>query len=161
MSESLWIMRHGEAAPGWPDAQRELTVHGQQEVVRMAEWLTSTLEEQRLERLHIAASPYVRARQTAAIVAERLGRPVDTLPLITPNDPPEPVIDWLQHNADGVPWLLVSHMPLVGALTGRLIEGGIRSSLAMPTAAIAALEADVWAAGCARLTALRHPAAPG
>jgi len=154
----LWIMRHGQAAPGSPDAARELTAAGRAEAARMADWLAGSLDESQRRALRLVASPYRRARQTAAIVAERLGVAVETLEFITPDDPVEPVIDWLQQAADETPVLLVSHMPLVGALTGRLVEGDRRSSLPMPTAAIVALEAEVWAAGCAELRAFRHPA---
>lgn len=158
MSAALWIMRHGEAAPGSPDAQRELTAHGREEVARMADWLASTLDGSQHGELRVAVSPYRRARQTAEIVAERLDRPVEVLERFTPNDPLEPVVDWLQGNAASTPWLLIGHMPLVGALSACLVDGDPRASLPMPTAAIAALEADVWAAGCARLVAFRHPA---
>jgi phosphohistidine phosphatase len=158
VSLSLWIMRHGQAAPGHPDPQRPLTDTGRWEVARMATWLAETLDDAQLARLQIAASPYRRAQQTAAIVAEQLAKPVQELALITPDDPVEPVLDWLQAHAMASPWLLVSHMPLVGALTGRLVEGDSRSSLPMPTAAVAGLEAEVWAAGCAQLRVFRHPA---
>lgn len=157
LSAGLWIMRHGEAAPGHPDPQRELTAHGRDEVARMADWLAATVESSQLAELRIAASPYRRAQQTADIVAERLGKSIETLGIITPNDPVEPVIDWLQDNAAATPWLLIGHMPLVGALTSRLVDGDPRGSRPMPTAAIAGLQAVVWAAGCARLVSFRHP----
>ncbi|WP_048308221.1 phosphohistidine phosphatase SixA [Halomonas sp. PR-M31] len=153
----LWIMRHGEAAPGHPDARRELTEQGHAEVMAMAKWLATTLAASR-DQLRIVASPYVRAQQTAAIVAEQLDTRADTLSMITPDDPIEPIIDWLQEKAQQTPLLLVSHMPLVGALSGRLVESDPRSSLRMPTAAIATLQADVWAAGCAELIDFRCPA---
>ena len=153
----LCIMRHGQAVSGHPDAERDLTGHGRAEVARMAEWLVETLDAAHRIRLRIVASPYRRARQTAEIVAERLGGEFATLSLITPDEPVEPVIDWLQDEALEIPHLLVSHMPLVGALSARLVEGDPRGSLPMPTAAIALLQAEVWAAGCARMNAFRHP----
>ncbi|MFC3282983.1 phosphohistidine phosphatase SixA [Litchfieldella rifensis] len=159
MAERLWIMRHGEAGPGQPDPERQLTPHGKQEAARMATWLyASERFTSGRPPLRLAASPYRRARQTASIVAERLGIEVETLPLITPDAPIEPIIDWLQQHAMGAPWLLVSHMPLVGELTGRLVEGDMRARHGFPTAAIASLEADVWAAGCARLSDFHTPA---
>lgn len=161
MTQQLWIMRHGQAAPGCPDPQRSLTDAGQHEASRMAAWLHAALDEAQRHRLAIVASPYRRAQQTAAVMAERLARPVETLNLITPDDPVDPVIEWLQIRCVDKPCLLVSHMPLVGELTGRLVEGDPRSSLPMPTAAIAGLEAEVWAAGCARLHVFRYPAELG
>nr|WP_299246332.1 phosphohistidine phosphatase SixA [uncultured Halomonas sp.] len=153
----LWIMRHGEAGGGHPDSRRELTQRGRHEVSSMAQWLAMALETSR-EQVRIVASPYVRAQQTAAIVAERLGSQVEGLAMITPDDSVQPVIDWLQEDAQQGPLLLISHMPLVGMLSGRLVEGDLRSNLPMPTAAIAALQAEVWAAGCAELIDFRCPA---
>ncbi|WP_227368742.1 phosphohistidine phosphatase SixA [Halomonas sp. M20] len=153
----LWIMRHGEAAQGTPDSRRELTQRGRDEVSSMAKWLAASLDTSR-DRLRILASPYVRAQQTAAIVAEQLGTQVESLAMITPDDPVQPVIEWLQEDAQQGPLLLISHMPLVGRLSGRLVEGDLRSSLRMQTAAIAALQAEVWAAGCAELLDFRSPA---
>lgn len=168
MTQSLWIMRHGQAAAGRPDEERELTAQGREEAALMADWLARSLSASQAGGLRIAASPYRRAQQTASIVAEHLGKPVETLALITPNDSVEVVIDWLQadqagtyekaEEAEQTSWLLVSHMPLVGSLTGRLVEGDPRSQLPMPTAAIVTLQADVWAAGCAELCTFRYPA---
>lgn len=155
MAERLLVMRHGEAGPGHPDVERELTGHGQQEVRRMAAWLA---DRDDLAGLRLLASPYRRARQSAAALAEALEAEVETLPLITPDDPPQAVADWLLEQSPGRPLLLVSHMPLVGALTGLLVEGRSDLGLAFPTAGVAELEAEVWAAGCARLARFMTPA---
>lgn len=155
MAERLLIMRHGEAGPGAPDAERELTGRGRREAERMAAWLA---ERDDLAGLRLLASPYRRARQTAAIVGEALGLEAEALSFITPDDPPRAVADWLLAQPQGRPLLLVSHMPLVGALTGLLVEGRADRGLGFPTAAVAELEADVWAAGCARLVDFVSPA---
>ncbi|GAB2784469.1 phosphohistidine phosphatase SixA [Halomonas shantousis] len=154
----LLIMRHGEAAPGFPDEQRRLTARGEEEAERMARWLRSRLDDRGRQALRIAASPLVRAQQTAKRVAEALGKEIETVSCLTPDDPPEAVIDWLQEHGDDTPWLLVSHMPLVGSLVGRLVDGERRASRPMATATVALLEADVWAAGCAQLIDWRAPA---
>ncbi|MDY7115696.1 phosphohistidine phosphatase SixA [Halomonas sp. SSL-5] len=148
MAERLLIMRHGEAGPGRPDAGRELTDRGQQEARRMAAWLATRDE---LAGLRLLASPYRRARQTAAIVGEALEVEPEVLSIITPDDSPRAVADWLLEHSAGGPLLLVSHMPLVGALAGLLVEGRADRGLGFPTAGVAELEAEVWAAGCARL----------
>ncbi|MCI0511464.1 phosphohistidine phosphatase SixA [Chromohalobacter marismortui] len=153
----LYIMRHGEAAPGRPDSERSLTEHGEQEARAMAAWLSDMLPGDVRTTLRIVASPYRRAQQTAQWMATPLERPVETLPIITPDDPLEPLLDWLQQEVAHTPCLLVSHMPLVGALVGRLVEGDVRASQPMPTATVAALEADVWAAGCATLRQWQSP----
>ncbi|MBE0488208.1 MAG: phosphohistidine phosphatase SixA [Halomonas sp.] len=155
MAERLLILRHGEAGPGRPDAERELTGRGHDEARRMAAWLA---ERDDLAGARLLASPFVRARQTAAIMGERLGVRVETLSILTPDDDSTAVADWLLGQPGGGPLLLVSHMPLVGALVGLLVEGRAERGPGFPTAALAELEADVWAAGCARLVRLIAPA---
>ncbi|SEM62819.1 phosphohistidine phosphatase SixA [Halomonas caseinilytica] len=156
MAETLLIMRHGEAGAGSPDAARELTPRGHREATRMATWLAGR-DDLELSRLRLLASPYQRAQQTAAHIAEALGLTVEPLSLITPDDPPGAVLDWLLEASPEAPVMLVSHMPLVGALTGLLVEGRSDHGLGLPTAAIAELEAEVPAAGCARLTRFTTP----
>ncbi len=154
MAERLLIMRHGEAGPGSPDAERELTPRGLQQVRRVAQWLSRRDD---LAGLRLLASPYRRARQSAAVLGESLGVEVETLSIITPDDSPHAVADWLLELPQGRPLMLVSHMPLVGALAGVLVEGREDGGLGFPTAAVAELEADIWAAGCARLARFVTP----
>ncbi|MCE8020617.1 phosphohistidine phosphatase SixA [Halomonas sp. MCCC 1A11036] len=154
MTGRLYIMRHGEAAPGYPDSERELTARGRGEAERMARWLGARVAKG--ARLYV--SPYVRARQTALPLAEALGAEPEVLPIITPDDAPEAVCVWLLANADEAPIVLVSHMPLVGLLTGLLVEGRGDHGLAFPTAAVVELDSTVWAAGCARLHRFTTPA---
>lgn len=154
MSEPLLIMRHGEAAPGHPDVSRELTARGHDEAVRMAAWLAGRND---LARLRLVASPFVRAQQTAAPIAAALGAVLETQPGLTPDDAPAAVIDWLLAEPDDRPLLLVSHMPLVGALTGLLVEGRADRGVGFATAAVAELAGDVRAAGCLRLAGFTSP----
>ena len=107
----LLIMRHGEA--GWhaQDERRELTDAGRQQVARVA----AQLAEGDFRPELIWCSPLVRARQTAAIVAERLNCPIEEKLFITPDDDPARCLDALLVNTAS-PLLLVSHMPLVRGL---------------------------------------------
>lgn len=156
-AERLLIMRHGEAAPGAPDAERVLTARGEREAEGMGRWLAARGDLD-LARLRLVASPYRRARQTAARIAAPLGLEVETLARITPDDAPGAVIDWLLDEPDDRPLLLVSHMPLVAALTGLLVEGRAERGPGFVTAAVAELTAEVHAAGCARLARFTTPA---
>ena len=147
MTGRLYIMRHGEAALGYPDPERQLTARGHAEAEQTAEWLGGQVG--RDVRLYV--SPYVRARQTALPVARALGIEPQVLPMITPEDSPHAVCDWLMDKAQDGAIVMISHMPLVGALTGLLVEGRPEHGPGFPTAAVAELESDVWAAGCASL----------
>ncbi|MFQ3787725.1 phosphohistidine phosphatase SixA [Halomonas sp. A29] len=153
MSRRLFIMRHGEAGPGQPDSERVLTARGHAEAERMANWLG----QQPLEGVRLYASPFRRACQTASAVAKALGVEHEVLPIVTPDDSPLAVCDWLLANAGEAPIVLVSHMPLVGELTALLVEGRADRGVAFPTAAVAELDSEVWAAGCARLLRFTAP----
>lgn len=159
--ERLMIMRHGEAGSGRVDCDRELTRRGQAEVNKMGAWLAKCLGLSVSPRL--LASPYRRAQQSAALIAQALAgagitAEIETLDFITPDDSPEGVMDWLLEQPSGQSLLLISHMPLVGTLTGLLVEGRSGRGLGFATAAVAELEAEVWATGAARLARMITPA---
>jgi phosphohistidine phosphatase len=120
----LYLMRHGEAEGGRPDAARRLTAEGAAAVGRVA--ARAAAGGVRLDRVY--HSGLVRARQTAEIlaapldaaerVAERAG--------LTPSDPVAPLARWLLDPAmldDPGSMVLVSHLPLLDALAGRLVAG--------------------------------------
>ncbi|MEE1866609.1 MULTISPECIES: phosphohistidine phosphatase SixA [Pseudomonas] len=147
----LWVLRHGEAEPrANSDAQRRLTAHGREQVLRSA----ATLLGQELQV--ILASPYVRAQQTAALVHEALGfiKPVQTVPWLTPDSDPQEVISELE-KLDLQQVLLVSHQPLVSCLVG-MLEQGHRQGPPMSTASLAALEGEWPLAGLMTLRSLTH-----
>ncbi|WP_156886225.1 phosphohistidine phosphatase SixA [Halomonas sp. GT] len=154
---NMLIMRHGEAASGFPDHARPLTQRGEQEADTMAHWLSLRIKQDELPCPTIYASPFLRAQQTAQQICDALGAPLNTLAFITPEDSPSDVIDWLLNQSADAPIMLVSHMPLVGELVGLLVEGVPSQGVGFPTAAIAELEAEVWAAGCGQLKRFTQP----
>lgn len=166
MTERLVIMRHGEAGLGRVDRDRELTQQGRSETCLMGRWLAAQLSPQATgpsTGLRLVASPYRRAQQTAALVGDMLFESkikvgIETLGIITPDESPENIVDWLLEQPVGRPLILISHMPLVGALTGLLVEGRTDCGLGFSTAAMAELEGDVWASSAARLVRMTTPA---
>ncbi|NWE25256.1 phosphohistidine phosphatase SixA [Pseudomonas gingeri] len=147
----LWVLRHGEAEPQVrSDAERNLTAHGRQEVLRSAAHLIG----QPLTAIY--ASPYVRAQQTAQLVRDALGFEPEilTVPWLTPESHPSRVLEQLD-TADNL--LLVSHQPLVGSLIGLLEDGHLRTAQPMSTASLAELEGDWPLAGAMTLNSVRHP----
>lgn len=147
----LWIMRHGEAIAGTPDRARELTAHGEAQVAAMVERLAGG----RRKPTRLIASPYVRAQQTAAIMARELGLEIETHEGISPEGQPREVAEWLLKQTGEL--LVVSHMPLVAMLTGLLVEGREDQGRPFPTAGLAELDAEVWAGGCAQLINFSAP----
>lgn len=153
----LLLMRHGEAVAGAPDNQRRLSTQGEQEVTLMARWLADRVASKDSGQLRIIASPYTRAQQSADAVASALGGQVETYEGITPDDSPNAVCDWLMAQPDSDTLLLVSHMPLLGELTGVLTRGHAGFGVSFATAGVAELSADVWASGCADLISMTDP----
>ncbi|WP_437882029.1 phosphohistidine phosphatase SixA [Pseudomonas sp. LRF_L74] len=149
----LWLLRHGEAAArARSDAERPLTGHGVEQVIAQAR---AHLSGQRFT--DVLVSPYLRAQQTAALVAKALepatllARKVDW---ITPDDEPRKVLRMLD-SAIGDNILLVSHNPLLGALAGLLVHGNLQQPLALGTASLVELEGELLA-GAMTLKALHH-----
>nr|WP_284500491.1 histidine phosphatase family protein [Microbulbifer sp. GX H0434] len=146
----MLILRHGEAEPMQiDDAARQLTGRGRAQVAGICERRTEALSAVKA----IWASPFVRTRQTAEIVADKFGLSVKTEPLLIGDTRPQQVLDLLQRGSD-FPLLLVSHQPLVGSLVNGLCGTGNRYP--MGTASLASLSTEVWADGCAELDWLQH-----
>ena len=149
----LILFRHGEAGRASRDFDRCLTDHGIIEVRK-----TAAFAEDILAGAVAYVSPYIRARQTCDEIQRNVElQSVQGLDLITPDDEPEAVIEWLKLNArQDRPLLLVSHQPLVGRLLSLLVDGQEGGFYPMATASVAVLQADVWGRGLARLERLIH-----
>lgn len=122
MLTKLYFLRHGLADwPAWdkPDEERPLTPEG---IERMK------LEAKTIKRLKLApeailSSPLVRARQTADIVADRLGLPVKVSSLLAPGFNAQK-LDKLVREADAGALMLVGHEPDFSTTISQLIGGG-------------------------------------
>ena len=143
----LYIMRHGEA--GWDaptDAQRSLTAAGSAAVKAML----AAHREQLNGVKAIVSSPYLRARQTAALAADLLQVP--TLDTDAAFAPESPVVEALTQ-LEQLPWqglLLVAHQPLLGNLVATLTCGDARYAEPMAPGSLVVLELDWPAAGMAQ-----------
>ncbi len=144
----LLIMRHGEA--GWHtiDQQRELTDAGRINAGMVARQIAKS--PWRPDR--IWTSPLARARQTTAIVSELLNCPVTEKVFLTPDDDPGLCLDALLDEDSSSRLMLVSHMPLVGALATLLVDGHHRGIPFMTSQAVL-LDMPVTGPGCADLKA--------
>ncbi len=119
----LDLVRHGEAVAHHPggDAARPLTPRGESDIRRLAE----ALRADGWAPAYIAASPYLRAQQTAQLLADACDRTVATWGALEPDTPPQRVLDALL--AEG--WdaaahvVLVAHLPLVERVALALAAG--------------------------------------
>jgi phosphohistidine phosphatase len=115
----LYLVQHGEAKPEHEDPERGLTDEGRRDVEEVAAFLgTAGIAPDRIEH-----SGRLRARQTAEILASRLGPRggVREIRGIAPNDDPEPMRGRLDQEPASL--MLVGHLPYMGRLAGLLMAG--------------------------------------
>ena len=158
----LYILRHGVAVePGTPgyenDSTRPLTREGERELRHVAALLRK--REVRFDR--ILSSPFLRARQTAQIVAKDLKQEkrLDFSVALTPGGEVDVLIRQL-NGAKPAPEhvLLVGHEPYLSRLVSLLVSGGSGAALQLKKGGLCKLDADVLHAGhCARLLWLLTP----
>lgn len=123
----LLIVRHGVAEDresfarrGADDALRPLTKEGKIRVERVAGGLRRTVGKLTL----IGTSPFVRAAQTARIIASVTGGKVVTVDALAPEGTPAAFLGWLRGlDATGDTVAAVGHEPQLGALITWLLTG--------------------------------------
>ncbi|MBI3935315.1 MAG: phosphohistidine phosphatase SixA [Acidobacteria bacterium] len=129
----LYILRHGVAvareSPDFPDDDaRPLTPKGIKKLQQAVEGLIRT----GFEPDWIVTSPLVRAKETAAIVAEALPSkvPMDACDALRPGSSFADLQAFLTDHIDRRCVLLVGHEPDLGRLAARLIGAGPHGNLA-------------------------------
>ena len=124
----LDLLRHGQALPAGPagDRQRALSPAG----VSGLESLAAHLAREAWRPDRVFSSPYLRALQSAGIVAGAAAPAVavETLRALEPEREPSEVLDALvRHGVTAGHVLVVGHQPLLGLLVGHLtgVEQGL------------------------------------
>lgn len=141
----LLVIRHAAAeereafaATGEDDALRPLTTKGRRRMATGAKGLRRLVPTIDL----LAASPLVRAQQTAAIVARRYrGLVVETTETLVPGAAPSDFLSWL-HQQEGDVVAIVGHEPHLGMLATWLMTGFPESRMAFGKGAACLLELE-------------------
>jgi phosphohistidine phosphatase len=140
----LLIIRHGIAedaevfaATGEDDSQRPLTKAGKRKMKEVAAGLLEIVETLDI----IAASPLLRAQQTAEIVAKAYGDlPISTVEALSPGRDPSDLVDWLKQHDSAEVVAVVGHEPHLGMLVTWLMTEAHDSRVAMSKGGAALLE---------------------
>jgi phosphohistidine phosphatase len=114
------VIRHGTAEDRAPsDADRALTPSGRAEAERAADRVAQTDPPPD----SIVSSPYLRARQTAEVVAARVGLAgqIELDAALVPDAPPAGVRDLLARLSDRRHVVLVAHEPILSAACALLL----------------------------------------
>jgi phosphohistidine phosphatase len=162
---NIFILRHGKAvergAKGFPhDADRPLTREGRDRLRR----IVKALKRMEVRPDAIFTSPYLRARQTAEVVAEGLGlggyRIVDTEALAPGGSPRVLVRELRNHKPALRDVLLTGHEPDLSRLISLLATGQPRAQLVLKKGGLCRLSASpgtLSAGQCASLEWLLTP----
>ena len=159
---NLYILRHGIAVePGTPgyerDADRPLTPEGKRKLRQIAE----AMEALDLSFDLILSSPYLRARQTAEIVAEGLKarKKLELSDALAPGGSMGKLVELLHHlepPPDNV--LVVGHEPYLSGLISLLVFGEPALAVVMKKGGLCKLSIEALTHGrCAALEWLLTP----
>lgn len=152
----LFLMRHADAVSGrGDDFVRELSDKGRKQAEKMGDWLKTI----GVLPIHLIASPYPRAVETANIVAARLGEGASlaTDERLAPGMTPD--VGCAVVHEFGSPerkLMLVGHSPDLGRLACRLL-GAKETGIDMKKAAVACFEVTVSGFGGSSLEWLITP----
>jgi phosphohistidine phosphatase len=106
----IYLLRHGIAEDGYPDAQRALTDEGKEK-------LRKVLKRSGAKPSLILSSPYRRALETAQIAAGVFGyaEEIERAQSLTPDGSPTAVWDEIRARKAEAAILIASHEPLMSA----------------------------------------------
>jgi phosphohistidine phosphatase len=118
----LLLIRHGDALSADQDAARPLSPQGRADVVKLAERLRA---DEAAAPVAIWHSPYRRARETAALLAQHAGRQVMLIgkSYLTPDDDPAKIARLLAELPPAANLAIVGHEPHLTALATLLTTG--------------------------------------
>lgn len=158
----IYLLRHAIAVdrgtPGYErDSDRPLTRKGRKRMRAAAAGMRAMGVEADL----LLTSPYLRARETAAIVAEVLGaeRVLEETDALAADREPQGVVEDLRRRPD-LPdrVLLVGHEPMLSAIASLLLCGEEGLDMTLKKGGLCCLSVDHVSAGrCARLEWLMGP----
>jgi phosphohistidine phosphatase len=113
----LYVVRHAEAAPGDPDELRTLTAEGRAQARALAERLGT--ERPALDA--VLTSPLLRARETAAAIADAVGVEAEVEERLAPGATAADVRAAVVGRGDRV--AVVGHQPDCGEIVAELSGG--------------------------------------
>jgi phosphohistidine phosphatase len=159
---TLYLLRHAVAvergSPGYPDdSLRPLTPKGERRMRRIAEGMLRL----GLSFDLILSSPYLRAKQTAAIVADIFDTPerLHIAAMLAPDGNPRHLIEALNGRYKAQQdVLLVGHEPYLSRLISTLVSGSPDIQVAMKKGGLCKLSVETLRYGhCAGLDWLMTP----
>jgi phosphohistidine phosphatase len=113
----LYLVRHGDAAPGEPDELRSLTAEGRGQARQLGE----RLRAEGLEPDAVLTSPLLRARETGQLLCEALEATVETDDRLAPGATAASLRQAVAERGEQV--VVVGHQPDCGKIAAELSGG--------------------------------------
>jgi phosphohistidine phosphatase len=154
---NLYLLRHGIAVPrgtpGVKDENRPLTRDGERKMKGVSEGIVAL----KLKFDRIVTSPWLRARQTAAIVAKMVDLEIEVWKSLIPSEDPRHLIAALRKSGDENA-LLVGHEPHFSQFVSVLVSGDPDAQIELKKGGLCKLSSDDLIYGqCATLHWLLSP----
>jgi phosphohistidine phosphatase SixA len=138
---NIYLLRHAEAEPGFPDDSRILHASGREHARRLGDFLRA---KPAFQPTALWCSPFRRAQQTAELLLEAWGGSIDSRQneaRLEPERNPAPLIEDLQQLGQDV--LVVGHNPNISILASLLLSGErARTRVHFNTAVMVCLQWD-------------------
>lgn len=142
----IYLLRHANAEPSYPDAERTLSEEGRLDVEKLGSFLC---QKQSFQPEQVWISPLVRAQETASILHNSLSASLKqrwterSYDILEPERDPAPLIDLLGEVAQDI--LLVGHNPNLETLFSLLVSGERhRARVYLKTCVLVCLEWLPW-----------------
>ncbi len=142
----IYLMQHGQAFSKEVDPERSLTPEGENQIAASA----SALQKIGVRLDLIVSSPKKRARQTAEIVANGLGYPLDGIKVtetLQPTAPVQEAIAFLKAYEEKKAVLLAGHLPSLGEIASDLLSEGSTVSIHFGMGGVCRIDVDLLQAG--------------
>jgi phosphohistidine phosphatase len=156
---NLYVMRHAIAAEpdeATPDEQRALTEAGRKKLLKIAR----SLKKMGITLDLLLTSPYLRARQTAEVVAAQLkpGTVLESTALLPPGAAGV-LVDEINARAPLQNVMVIGHEPFLGQFIGTLAAGEANLGITLKKAGVCKLAVETLSnKRCATLEWLLTPA---
>jgi len=140
----LYIVRHAIAVdrgtPGIKDEDRALTEEGREKMKRASAGLRSLGYIPGL----LLTSPLLRARQTADILLEELGKGIDfeTTPALSPSATRQELYRVIGLHSKRNSLMLVGHQPSLGEIAGEIVFGSSEHFIDLKKGGVCAIELE-------------------
>ena len=153
----IYLMQHGPNLPKAEDPDESLSEDGEGVVSTSAQ----AIRRMGINFEVIIASPKKRSQQTAAIVAEAVGFPIESIietEQVKAMTPAQETISYLKQFEDKQSVLIAGHLPSLGEVASSLLTAGSKATIQFERGGIGRIDVDALPTSAGRLQWYLTPA---